>query len=366
MNTLSHPIGEILSHFDIEGEFVSAYAWEVGHINDTFIATFSRPGKDDLKVVLQRINHHVFPDPPLLMENYRRVTEHLKTKVPDPRRNALQLFHACNGKPYYHAPDGTYWRVTRLVEHTFVVSVIDDCVEAHSAARAFARFQTQLADLPEPRLHETIVGFHHTPGRMEAFKDAVSRDACKRAKHCRDEVEFALAREDMVAVVSDALEHGEIPERITHNDTKINNVLFDSDTHEAVCIVDLDTVMPGSALYDFGDMVRSSAGAFDENERDLSKVELMLDRFEALVRGYTEGAEFLCPRECELLAFSGRLLTFETGLRFLTDFLQGDNYFRIDRETENLDRCRTQFKFVEEMERHRQAMEAIVRKHCPY
>ncbi len=353
---------DVVGNFEIDGELVDTENWDIGHINDTFFATM-RTAAGNRQICLQRINHHVFLNPPLLMENYLRTTRHLQTKVKNPDRNALSLYLTKRGRPYYHSRRGNYWRATSYIDNTFVVSVIEDNHTARNAARAFAQFQKQLVDLPGPRLHETIVGFHYTPGRYEALIDAIESDPRDRAAACSREISFAVEREDLTTVITEAMAAGSVPERIAHNDTKINNVLFDCDTKEAVCVVDLDTLMPGSALYDFGDLVRSSAGGFAENEKDLSKVELLLDRFEALVEGYLSEADFLTRRELDLLAFCGKLITFECGTRFLADYLKGDEYFRIHYPEENLDRCRTQFKLVEEMEKHQSDMEAIVHKH---
>jgi hypothetical protein len=221
-----------------------------------------------------------------------------------------------------------------------------------------------LADLPSPPLHETIPDFHHTPKRFAAFREAVEADPLGRAAECREEIEYCMGLESRTGIVSDALASGEIPNRVTHNDTKINNVLFDEATGEGICVIDLDTVMPGSALYDFGDMVRTSAGHFEENEKDLSKVFVDLDRFECLVRGYLDaGRDFLTKREIDLLCFSGVLLTFECGIRFLGDYLKGDVYFKIHHPEENLDRARTQFELVRSIYEHEDAMQGIVKRY---
>jgi Ser/Thr protein kinase RdoA (MazF antagonist) len=220
-----------------------------------------------------------------------------------------------------------------------------------------------LADLPGERLHETIPDFHHTPSRFARFQAALARDSHGRAAAAGPEIAFALARAGEVSVVVDALRDGSLPERVTHNDTKLNNVLLDDVTQEGVCVIDLDTVMPGSALYDFGDLVRTSTSPAAEDETDLSLVRMQLPMFEALVRGYLASARgFLTPREKELLPFAGKLITFEIGLRFLTDWLEGDTYFKIKRPAHNLDRCRTQFKLVASIEEQLPAMREIVER----
>jgi Ser/Thr protein kinase RdoA (MazF antagonist) len=289
------------------------------------------------------------------------VTAHLAGKVADPVRGTLRLLTS-GGRPYFLDPAGNHWRVVYFVDNTYTIDVARSPAQIAAAARAFGEFQHQLVDLPAPRLHETIHNFHYTPGRFQALQDAIARDAVNRAAQCRVEIAFALARQPITTVVTDAIASGAIPERITHNDTKINNILFDRDTDQTVCVIDLDTVMPGSALYDFGDMVRSSAGDFQENEKDLSRVALVPERFAALVEGYTAAAGFLNDREFELLPFAGRLLTFECGIRFLTDYLMGDKYFRISHPTENLDRARTQLRFVAELERREAELVAVVKR----
>ena len=351
----------VVASFKPGARLLEAERCDIGHINDTYFARLQTAAGPE-RIVLQRINHHVFTDPPELMRNFWRATVHLKTKVVDPGRNALTLFLSPDRQPYAHI-DEMYWRAFNYVENTVSISVVEHTRQAREAARAFAEFQKQLVDLPGPRLHETIVNFHCTPVRFRAFQDAVAKDPLNRATTCRPEIDFVLAREAMTTVVTDAMANGGVPERITHNDTKINNILFDKDTDQAVCVIDLDTLMPGSVLYDFGDMVRSSAGEFKENEKDLSKVTLHLELFEALVEGYLGAADFLTPREFELIPFAGPLLTFECGSRFLADYLLGDEYFRIHYPEENLDRARTQFKFVEDMEAQAEAMATIVSHH---
>jgi Ser/Thr protein kinase RdoA (MazF antagonist) len=231
--------------------------------------------------------------------------------------------------------------------------------QAFQAARAFGRFQKLLADLPAPRLHDTIPGFHHTPQRFAKLEAAIAADPANRARLAESEIEFALNHKAMAGVLLAA----GLPERVTHNDTKLNNVMLDDKTGEGICVIDLDTVMPGLAPYDFGDIVRTSTSPAKEDERDLSKVQMQFPMFEALARGYLEtAAEFLTKAERQLLVLSGKLITFEIGIRFLTDYLEGDSYFKVHREGHNLDRCRTQFKLVESIERQEGAMNKLVEK----
>jgi Ser/Thr protein kinase RdoA (MazF antagonist) len=233
------------------------------------------------------------------------------------------------------------------------------------AARAFGRFTALIADLPPPRLHETIPGFHDTPGRLRAFVEAVEADAAGRAASCRPEIDFVLEREPMTSRLTDLLARGDVPERITHNDTKINNVMIDDATGAGVCVIDLDTVMPGLVMYDFGDAVRTGANPAAEDERDLSKVRIDLQMFDRLARGYlAETRDLLTAAEVDQLAFSAQLITFEIGLRFLADHLSGDAYFKIHRPGHNLDRARTQFAMVRDMEEKAERMGAVVRRHA--
>jgi Ser/Thr protein kinase RdoA (MazF antagonist) len=249
-----------------------------------------------------------------------------------------------------------------FVERATGHDVIRNADQAFQAAKAFGAFQALLADLPGERLVETIPDFHHTPSRYAAFAAALAKDTHGRAREAAAEIAFAQARAGEVGLIVDAMARGEIPERVTHNDTKLNNVLLDNETQEGICVIDLDTVMPGSALYDFGDLVRTSTSPAAEDEVDLSKVRMQLPMFEALVRGYLASAGgFLTPRERALLPFAGKLITFEIGLRFLTDWLEGDVYFKVKRPRHNLDRLRTQFKLVESIEAQLPAMQALVR-----
>ena len=358
---------EIVSHFALEDEFLEATYWDVGHINDTFFVRLDSSGVGS-RVVLQRINDRVFTNVPVLMDNFRRVTEHIRTKLElrgaDQRRGTPAIHPTVDGQSYYRSHDGHYWRSLLYIEGSYYVEVAEHDGQTREAAKAFADFQRMLVDLPGERLHETIPLFHHTPTRFEQFTAALASDPLGRSRYCQEEIRFVLDRQHMIGRVTDGLACGEIPERITHNDTKINNVLFDEGTNKAVCVIDLDTVMPGSVLYDFGDMVRTSAGDFAESETDLTRVRLLPSRFEALTRGYAETADFLVPGERKNLAFSGRLITFEIGIRFLTDYLLGDTYFRIHYPEENLVRARAQLRFVREMEDHASAMEGIVDRYA--
>ena len=362
---ISHDIPAIARQFDIFGELAKYEPWGSGHINDTYAATYNQGGTA-IRYIHQRINHTIFRHPVAQMENIQRVTSHVRRKLEavDPRRasrETLTLVPTRTGLPYYVDEAGSYWRTYVLVEGTRSYDVAARPEQAFQAARAYGRFQNWLQDFPPPRLHEIIPDFHNTPKRVHALEIAIRADVCGRVKTARREIDFALARKADASRIVDLMKTGAIPERVVHNDTKFNNVLLDAKTGEGVCVVDLDTVMPGSALYDFGDMVRSSTSPAAEDERDLSKVRMRMEYFEALLRGFIgETGSILTTAEKKHLAFSGRLITGEIGVRFLTDYLSGDTYFKVHREGHNLDRCRTQFKLVESMEQQARAMETLV------
>lgn len=355
----------IVSRFRAWGDMTDVQPHGNGHINDTFKVTFSMAGAP-VHYLLQRINHQIFKNPPELMDNILRVTNHLRAKLaqngcPDVTRHSLCVVITRDGKTCYHDPDGNWWRMYLFVEGALTYDKVETVRQAYEAARAYARFQLCLADLPAPRLHETIPNFHNTPMRLQALQEAIQRDPCNRAAEVKADIAFVEQRAAMCGHLLDRFAKGEIPERITHNDTKFNNVMLDEKTWEGVCVVDLDTVMPGLALYDFGDMVRSATASANEDEQDLSKVEMRLEIFEALASGYlSEACAFLNVAEREELVFSSRLITMEIGMRFLTDYLQGDTYFKIKRPGHNIDRCRGQFKMVQSMELQQSAMERVV------
>jgi len=355
----------IVERFQLGGEFVAALPYGSGHINDTFAVTMRLPA-GETRYVLQRINHQVFKRPDELMENVERVCAHARAKlaisgVLDAHRRALRLIPATDGKSWFIDAAGNRWRCYDFVEKATGYDVVRNANQAFQAARAFGAFQSLLADLPGGRLHETIPDFHHTPARFARFQAALAKDAHGRADMAKSEIAFALARESEVSRVVDALRSGQLPERVTHNDTKLNNVLLDDVTQEGICVIDLDTVMPGSVLYDFGDLVRTSTSPAAEDETNLSLVMMQFPMFEALVKGYLSSAQgFLTPREKQLLPFAGKLITFEIGLRFLTDWLEGDAYFKIKRPLHNLDRLRTQFKLVASIEDQLPAMQNFV------
>lgn len=359
MGNLKHDVGAVVRQFEILGEFQHAEPYGSGHINDTYCAVFQQAGVP-VRYILQRINHNIFKKPVALMENVQRVTSHLAAKVagvPDATRRVLTLIPTREGCAWHVDAEGNHWRAYLFIEKARTYDAVESTEQAFKAAKAFGQFQKMLADLPAPRLHDTIPDFHHTPKRFAALEKAIEADVAGRAVLAKPEIEFALAHKPITGVLLDA----NLPERVTHNDTKFNNVMLDDATGEGICVIDLDTVMPGLALYDFGDMIRTTTSPAKEDERDLSKVQMQFPMFEALVRGYLSTAGgFLTKTEKQFLAFSGKLITFEIGIRFLTDFLAGDVYFKVHRDGHNLDRCRTQFKLVESIERQEMPMNKLV------
>ena len=360
-----HDAVAIAREFALSGEILSASPYGSGHINDTYKVDV-KPAGGPRRYVLQRINHNVFRRPDELMANVERVCAHAYAKlkqagVPDAERRTLRLLPTLTGKAWHIDAAGNRWRCYHFIEGATGHDVVRSPEQAYAAAKSFGAFQSLLADLPGGRLLETIPDFHHTPARFARFQQALAQDAHGRAAASVPEIAFALARAHEVNVVVDALRDGTLPERVTHNDTKLNNVLLDDVTQDGVCVIDLDTVMPGSALYDFGDLVRTSTSPAAEDETDLSKVQMQFPMFAALVKGYLESTRgFLTPKERALLPFAGKLITFEIGLRFLTDWLEGDIYFKTKCLTHNLDRTRTQFKLVESIEDQLPAMQALI------
>jgi hypothetical protein len=354
-----HDVGAIACQFQIDGEFAGATTHGSGHINDSYCVTFHRAGMP-VRYLLQRINHRIFKTPPALMENIQRVTSHLAAKVSggsDRSWLALTLIPTRDERAWHLDASGNYWRTYRFIENARSYDAIESIDQAFQAAKAFGRFQKLLVDLPAPRLHDTIKGFHHTQKRFMALEQAIASDVIGRAILAKPEIEFAFARQSITSVLLDA----NLPERITHNDTKFNNVMLDDVTGEGICVIDLDTVMPGLALHDFGDMVRTATSPAKEDEQNLSTVTMQFSMFEALLRGYLASAgDFLTKAERQHLVVSGKLMTFEQGIRFLTDYLLGDAYYKVSRDEHNLDRCRTQFKLLESIEQQEERMDRLV------
>jgi hypothetical protein len=369
-----NPSGELHSKlerigraFGIPGDFVSGAPFGNGLINDTFAATFADPD-GHRRFILQRINHHVFRDPVSLMGNVERVCRHMRERLqadgePNAHRKALTMLQTGDGSPLHLEPhpgeenSHTYWRCFVLIEGCTSHEVVESPELAYEAARQFGRFQRLVTDLPGDRLIETIPDFHHTPKRFDALQAAIRRDSHGRAAECAEEIAFALSRESVAHHLLGLHAKGLIPERITHNDTKLANVLIDDQTGRGICVVDLDTVMPGLSLYDFGDLVRSCVSPVEEDSTELDAIDVRPEVFEALASGFLDQmADILTPVESENLAFAGKLLTYEVGLRFLTDYLSGDVYFATKRPRHNLERARNQLQLVRRLEETEPAM----------
>ena len=359
-------LNEVIAAFDFPATLMGAVRYGSGHINDTFCLICQPQEGKAIRFILQGLSVAAFPRQDELMENFIGVTSHLRKKIEtaggDVMRETLNLVPTREGKPYYTDSTGKSWRLMPYVEGTVCLQkATPDLFEA--SARAFGRFQWLLADYPAETLHETIVNFHNTEDRFAKFEAILAADKMGRAKEVAAEIRFAMDRKADCSVAVNALREGKLPLRVTHNDTKLNNVLIDENTLEGVCIIDLDTTMPGLSIYDFGDSIRFGANHSAEDEKDLSKVNFDIELYRRYTRGFLEGAKGgLTEAELEYLPWGAKLMTLECGIRFLTDYLDGDNYFHIHYPEQNLDRCRTQFKLVADMEQQWEAMHNIVKE----
>lgn len=361
-------LAQALTGFDFGGEIVGAVRYGKGHINDTFCVYTQNEAGDCVRFILQRINTNTFTDPDGLMENIVGVTDYLRNIIAqnggDTSRETMTVKRTKDGKNYYRDDQGGCWRVYPFVENTVCLQSVENPQQFYESAKAFGRFQQLLSGYDAATLHETIAKFHDTRNRFTNFKKALEADSCGRAKDVQQEIQFVLDREKDCSVLMDLLEAGKLPLRVTHNDTKLNNILMDKNSGTGICVIDLDTVMPGLSLNDYGDSIRFGANHCAEDEKDLTKVNFDLDLFEIYTKGFMEAAgSALTTTEKEYLPWGAKLMTLECGIRFLTDYLEGDHYFRVHREGQNLDRCRTQFKLVRDMEDNWSTMNAIVAKY---
>ena len=330
-----------------------------GHINSTWLSVHKSPDGKQTKNLLQKISTAAFKKPAELMENIVGVTEFLRDRVKED--GTLTVIPTLDGKSFLLDEYGNYWRVYKFIDGATAYQKIENDKDFYTCGIAFGEFQQLLSEYPAEKLHETIVNFHNTPSRFADFKKALAEDKAGRASSVKREIDFVLSHECKADAITSKLASGELPWRVTHNDTKLNNILIDDVTKEAKCVIDLDTVMPGAVAYDFGDCVRFGASTAAEDETDLSKVEVDLHLFEVFAKGYLATAnKFLTPAEKDSLVTGAYLMTLECGVRFLTDYLNGDVYFKIHRENHNLDRCRTQFKLVSDMEAKEDKMREIV------
>lgn len=359
---------EIVPKFAIEGTLTEAVPYGSGHINDTVRLTCALENGGQKRYILQRMNDGIFKNPVELMENVMNVTSFLRKKIVerggDPERETLNVIRTVDGDNFLKDEDGDFWRMYIFIENATSFDMVRTPEDFYNSAVSFGNFQLLLQDYPAATLHETIPNFHNTVSRFGDFKKAVEEDVCGRAKEVQDEIRFVLDREADTHVICDALANGEIPLRVTHNDTKLNNIMIDNETGKGICVIDLDTVMPGSALYDYGDSIRFGASTGAEDEKNLDLVNCDMGLFEIYTKGYVEGCGgSLTEKEIRMMPMGAKLMTLECGMRFLADYLQGDVYFKIHRPEHNLDRARTQFKLVADMEKKWDEMAGIVEKY---
>ncbi len=361
-------IQEAVEAIEFKGEFIDLSKYGNGHINDTFLIRFRQTDGLIKKYILQRMNHEIFKNPQELMANICNVTSFLRDKIAgrhgDPLRETMNVIGTKDGRSYFQDSIGSYWRAYLFVDDTTSYDMVENAKDFYESALSFGHFQNLLSEFNADSLYETIPNFHNTPVRYQTFLEAVEKDICNRAKEVQPEIRFLKQREQDMKVCMELLKNRELPLRVTHNDTKLNNILIDNKTGKGICVIDLDTVMPGLSIYDYGDSIRFGANTAAEDETNLSKVSLNLDLFEVFTKGYLEGCNgSLTDKEIEMLPMGAKLMTLECGMRFLTDYLQGDTYFRIHREGHNLDRCRTQLKLVEDMEHKWGEMKGIVERY---
>ena len=351
---------EASSKFKIEGEYVSCEPYGEGHINETYRLITTKA-----KYILQKMNTSIFQHPEQVMSNITSVTSHLKKIITanggDPLRETLTVVPTKEGASFYRDEAGNSFRVYIFIDRAATYQIVRKSEDFYEAAKAFGRFQNMLADFPADKLYETIVDFHNTPLRYAALQKAIEENKAGRLKEVQREIEFVMEREKEAGIITEAIAKNDIPLRVTHNDTKLNNVMIDDETGKGICVIDLDTVMPGSLLFDFGDAIRFGTNPAAEDEADLTKVNMRLDLYEAFTHGFLEElGNRITPMEKELLPVGAKLMTLECGVRFLTDYLSGDTYFRIRYEKQNLNRTRTQLKLVSDMERNWDMLKSII------
>ena len=359
---------EIASHFNLCGDVMAIKECHSGHINSTYFLT-CKNGATTKRYTMQMINTNVFKKPDEVMENIVNVTGYISdlliSEGVDPTRRTLHVVYTTDGKWGYTDSEGKYWRFYDYIEDSDNYNQVESTEMFEKVGFAFGHFQMQLKDFDASKLYETIPNFHNTEWRFNNLMDSMVNNKAGRAQSVLKELRFAIDRKEITGFINRGIADGTLSLRVTHNDTKLNNVLFDKASDESICVIDLDTIMPGLSLYDFGDSIRSGANSAKEDETDLAKIYVDLDLFAGYTDGYlSETAESLNDAEIENLAFSAKLMTFECGMRFLADHLNGDVYFRIHREGHNLDRARNQFKLVSDMEACLDQMRAIVKKYC--
>ena len=366
-NAVSAGAAEAVKFFDFRGSIIDFRPFGNGHINDTYLVRFRYGGKT-VKYIMPRINNGVFKNPEQVMSNIINVTSFLRNQIiddgGDPERETLNVIKTKDGKGFYIDGYGSFWRAFVFIADAVSLDLPEDDNDFYQSAVAFGNFQHRLGSFPANELFETIPDFHNTPVRYDNLIKAIERNASGRADNAKAEIEFAKERREFTNILEDSFAKGLIPKRVTHNDTKMNNVMLDKDTREPVCVVDLDTIMPGYSVNDFGDSIRFGASTAAEDEKDLSKVHFDIGLFETYTRGFLKGCGgSLTQNEIMLLPVGAKMMTLECGMRFLTDYIDGDAYFKTAYEEHNLVRCRTQFKLVSEMEEQWDAMQKIVEKY---
>ena len=365
---MAYDFNKIISQFQVEGNLVSCERYGEGHINETYLAVMDVDGKP-LNYIVQKINSNLFKEVDKLMNNIKLVTEFNRAKIiakgGNPDREALSLVYTLNGDAYYKCPECEgYFRVYKFITDAIAYQVVEKPEHFYQSAVAFGNFANLLAEFDATQLYEVLPRFHDTEKRFNDFMNSLNADKMDRAKDIKKEIDFVLSRKDYCGRIVNLLKSGEMPTKVTHNDTKLNNVMLDATTGEPVAVIDLDTIMPGSICYDFGDSIRFGCNPCAEDEKDLSKVNFQINLFEQYAKGYLSAVgKGATQIERDNLAFGAILMTYECGMRFLADYLDGDVYFRTHREGQNLDRARTQFKLIEDMEKCFDQMQAIVKKY---
>lgn len=364
---MAYDFKKIISNFNLSGELVSCERYGEGHINETYLAIVNDNGSE-VKYILQRINSKLFTDVDKLMNNIRLVTEFNREKIKarggNPDRESLSLVYTIDNKPYYRTEDNDYFRVYKFITNAIAYQIVEKPEHFYQSAVAFGNFANLLAEFDATQLFEVLPDFHNTEKRFRDFEASLKADKMGRADSVKAEIDFYLSRKDYCSKIVSLLRSGEMPTKVTHNDTKLNNVMLDDTTGEYVAVIDLDTIMPGSICYDFGDSIRFGCNPAAEDEKDLSKVNFDINLFESYAKGYLSAlGQSVTQIERDNLAFGAILMTYECGMRFLSDYLDGDVYFRTHREGHNLDRTRTQIKLVSDMEKVLDKMQAIVAKY---
>ena len=363
-NERSQQVEQVLNAFAFEGKIHAYHGYGNGHINSTFVVEM----QEGHRYIIQRINHEVFKKPWELMENVEGVTAFLRKKIiqqgGDPLRETMNIIKTKSGANYFKDDNGYFWRAYMFIENATTFELVRNPEDFYQTGLGVGRFQGLLADYPVETLHEVIPDFHNTPVRLQNFKDAVARDPLGRVKEVQDEIAFVLAHESDCHVLADLKKEGKLPLRVTHNDTKLDNIMIDNETHRALCVIDLDTVMPGLLVHDFGESIRFGAATSVEDEPDLSKMNLDLNLFEVYTRGFFEGCGgSMTECEIDMLPMGAKTMTLENGMRFLADYIEGDIYYRIHYPMQNLNRARAQYKLIRDMERDWEKMHQIIAKY---